>query len=303
MNVPRWIFANIIYDKLKSGRSLPLYLRNHTEDTGAYVRKIIGLAAPARSGKDTVAAMLLAYPGVAAYALADPLKMGCQALFGLTDEETWADALKEQKLDDWARSPREFFQQVGTEWMRVFNSDHWLMRAERAIEPQPQSAQPLAQATLSEADAPIRLAAQAFFGFTEQQTWDPHCSRQIDPFWQVTPEDTFAFISQKAVELDRDYLLKRALRPVMRPKPLPFLPAQINTIVIKDIRFENEASFLRSHNGVIWHVRRPDALRVNAHSSESGIQQNEQDILIVNDGTIADLEHKVAKAWATQQSR
>ncbi|MER2298532.1 MAG: deoxynucleotide monophosphate kinase, partial [Pseudomonas sp.] len=45
---------------------------------------IIGLAAVARSGKDTVASMLLEHPEVAAYALADPLKLGCQALFGLT---------------------------------------------------------------------------------------------------------------------------------------------------------------------------------------------------------------------------
>ena len=51
------------------------------------MRTIIGLAALARSGKDTVASMLLKLPGVAAFALADPLKVGCQALFGLTDEE------------------------------------------------------------------------------------------------------------------------------------------------------------------------------------------------------------------------
>ena len=60
------------------------------------MRTIIGLAALARSGKDTVASMLLSIPGVAAFALADPLKLGCQALFGLTDAEAWQDDIKEE---------------------------------------------------------------------------------------------------------------------------------------------------------------------------------------------------------------
>lgn len=57
---------------------------------------IIGLAAVARSGKDTVASMLMEHPEVATYALADPLKAGCQAIFGLSDAEAWSDEAKEK---------------------------------------------------------------------------------------------------------------------------------------------------------------------------------------------------------------
>jgi hypothetical protein len=61
------------------------------------MKKILGLAAKARSGKDTAASILLTHPQVAAYALADPLKAGCQALFALTPEQTWDDTAKRKR--------------------------------------------------------------------------------------------------------------------------------------------------------------------------------------------------------------
>src|SRR5690606_27707081 len=99
--------------------------------TAAFSKRFIGLAAPARSGKDTVANMLLEHDNVAAYALADPLKAACQVLFGLTDEEAWGDDHKELPFDIWGRSPRQFFKRVGSVWCRSNNSALRLQSAER----------------------------------------------------------------------------------------------------------------------------------------------------------------------------
>lgn len=64
--------------------------------------RLIGLAGPARAGKDTVAALLRElWPDAACYAFAQPLKLGCQALFGLSEAETWSDTGKEEPLPDW----------------------------------------------------------------------------------------------------------------------------------------------------------------------------------------------------------
>ncbi|MCF1488363.1 deoxynucleotide monophosphate kinase [Pseudomonas sp. AA27] len=266
------------------------------------MRKIIGLAAPARSGKDTVAAVLLKQPGVAAYALADPLKMGCQALWGLSDEQTWSDDLKEQPIALWQRSPRELFQQVGTEWMRERTADHWLMRAELAINP------PAGRATddgfvvdLNATQAPFRLAAQAFFGFSDAQLWDERLSGQIDPYWSITPRSAVEFLSARALALYSDYAVRRAASTVALSRPLSSLPDEAHTIIIKDIRYENEAAYLRQHNGRIWHIRRPNPQRVNPHSSESGIEIQPQDILIDNDQTIDVLAERVMSAWKMSQ--
>ncbi len=266
------------------------------------MRTIIGLAALARSGKDTVASMLLSYPGVAAYALADPLKLGCQALFGLTEDETWCDDIKEQPIDLWARSPREFFQTVGTEWMRNHNPDHWLIRAEREINP-PAAAQDGTRkaAPAKPEHTPFTLAAQAIFDFTDEQLSDPQLLASQDPTWGLSPAEAIDLLKRHAYALYPDYDTRRAKRPLEQLKPRSKIPADATTVIFKDIRFENEAAFLRHHNGLIWHIVRPNLPKVNAHSSEHGIAQAPGDLLITNAGSLDDLQAAVQHAW--QQSK
>ncbi|BBI43202.1 deoxynucleotide monophosphate kinase [Pseudomonas syringae] len=267
------------------------------------MRTIIGLAALARSGKDTVASMLLSFPEVAAFALADPLKTGCQALFGLTEAETWQDDLKETSIELWGKSPREFFQTVGTEWMRHHNSDHWLMRAAREINPPDHLSTPSALPDLNAPDAPFRLAAQAFFDFSYHQMWNAPASTVRDEYWGLSPDDAVELLKKYAYELFPSFDAIRSNRPVEQPLRRSQIPAGTQTIIIKDIRFENEAAFLRAHNGEIWHISRPDQPKVNAHSSELGVAHKSGDLHLVNDGSLADLERMVAKAWSAHADR
>lgn len=261
------------------------------------MRTMIGLAALARSGKDTVASILLTYPGVAAFALADPLKVGCQALFGLTDEETWRDDLKEKTIELWGRSPREFFQTVGTEWMRHHNADHWLMRADREINPPAGTKNPPFPANLASPDAPFALAAQAFFDFTNDQVWNRASATIKDEAWGLTPHEAIELLKRHAYAMFPDYDLRRAARQTTLLKPRGQVPRTAKTIIFKDIRFENEAAFLRAHHGEIWHITRPNLLKVKAHSSEHGISQAPEDILLENNGSLEDLKALVEHVW------
>lgn len=61
------------------------------------------------------------------------------------------------------------------------------------------------------------------------------------------------------------------------------------SMVIPDVRFENEANFIRENNGEIWVITRPRTLTVNEHISEAGITIQPEDTLIHNGGTINDL--------------
>lgn len=63
--------------------------------------------------------------------------------------------------------------------------------------------------------------------------------------------------------------------------------------VISDLRFENEATWLRQRGGVVVHIQRPNAEAVRAHSSEAGIAIHDHDLVIHNDGDLTDL-----RAWA-----
>ena len=66
-------------------------------------------------------------------------------------------------------------------------------------------------------------------------------------------------------------------------------------MVIPDVRFENEAAWIRKHGGWIIHVIRPEAKAVEAHASEDGIEIQDTDAQILNSGTLEDLQLSVRK--------
>lgn len=59
--------------------------------------------------------------------------------------------------------------------------------------------------------------------------------------------------------------------------------------VISDLRFENEADFVRKRGGIVIHLLRPDAIEVSPHVSETGIGIQDNDMVLHNDGAIEDL--------------
>lgn len=64
-------------------------------------------------------------------------------------------------------------------------------------------------------------------------------------------------------------------------------------IVISDVRFEDEAAFVRQCGGVLVHILRPDAPPVRAHASEAGVAIGDNDLTIHNDGDLAEFIVKV----------
>lgn len=68
-------------------------------------------------------------------------------------------------------------------------------------------------------------------------------------------------------------------------------------VVVADVRFENEAAMIRQAGGQVWHVRRPLADEAGVqHKSEAGIAAADGDRIVVNDGTVEQLRHKVFAA-------
>lgn len=64
-------------------------------------------------------------------------------------------------------------------------------------------------------------------------------------------------------------------------------------MVISDVRFPNEAEWIRKIGGRIIHVHRRDAPPVEAHSSEGGVSFTDNDRLLDNSGTLDELRTKV----------
>ena len=58
---------------------------------------------------------------------------------------------------------------------------------------------------------------------------------------------------------------------------------ELSGFIVRDVRFENEASWVRKKGGVIVHIQRPDAQPVTPHCSEAGIAIHDNDFVIHND--------------------
>lgn len=69
--------------------------------------------------------------------------------------------------------------------------------------------------------------------------------------------------------------------------------------VVSDVRFANEAAWVRAQGGVVWRVERPGLASVRAHVSEA--QDFEADAVIDNNGTVQQLYKTVdALLWMHQ---
>ncbi|MBH8610515.1 deoxynucleotide monophosphate kinase [Pseudomonas mohnii] len=73
--------------------------------------------------------------------------------------------------------------------------------------------------------------------------------------------------------------------------------------VVSDLRFENEAEFIRQRGGVVIHIQRVSVGAVAPHRSEDGIWGAKGDWFLPNDGTIEDLKTNLNKIVDTLHTR
>lgn len=59
--------------------------------------------------------------------------------------------------------------------------------------------------------------------------------------------------------------------------------------VVSDVRFENEARWIREQGGVVLHIVRTDADTVASHASEAGVFAAYDDVVVDNNGSLASL--------------
>lgn len=59
-------------------------------------------------------------------------------------------------------------------------------------------------------------------------------------------------------------------------------------VVFDDVRFDNEADFIRDQGGLIIHLMRPSSV-VDDHESERGVKFVEGDALVINEGSLDQL--------------
>jgi hypothetical protein len=74
-------------------------------------------------------------------------------------------------------------------------------------------------------------------------------------------------------------------------------------VIIRDVRFENEAQWVRSQGGIVVHIIRPDAQPVNAHISETPLRLGIKDATVHNTGSIEDFHSELRTLMIYLQRR
>jgi len=68
-------------------------------------------------------------------------------------------------------------------------------------------------------------------------------------------------------------------------------------MVIADVRFENEAKWIRATGGLVIHIRRTNVQQVKPHVSEFGVAIEPTDVCISNNGTLEQLHAAVSEMF------
>jgi hypothetical protein len=114
----------------------------------------------------------------------------------------------------------------------------------------------------------------------------------FDPFIVPGWECTYRISPRKAYQLfgtEFGRSISQTLWLDLAKRTYETLPTEFTGLVVPDIRFQNEADWIRTAGGTLIHIERNSEIKVASHVSEAGIDWEMQDYLIQNNGTKDDL--------------
>ena len=102
----------------------------------------------------------------------------------------------------------------------------------------------------------------------------------------LSPRDIWIAVGNKMREINETVWLINAINC-----------PQCDTIIISDLRFYNEAEYIRHHGGILVKIARPGMETVTDAAETSLLGYRNWDHVIINDGTLEDLNVDVMDIW------
>ena len=138
------------------------------------------------------------------------------------------------------------------------------------------------------ADA-VKRSLQHAFSLSDDQTWNPDLKEAVIPHLGVTFRRLMQTIATEVFrdQVDCDIWLRAAMQSMIAAVESR---DWFSGFVVTDVRFENEAAFIRRLGGTVVHIERPNSGIGSTHSSEAGIAFCAGDLRLRNDGSLSDLE-------------
>jgi hypothetical protein len=134
---------------------------------------------------------------------------------------------------------------------------------------------------------PIKAANDILFGFSKEQR---ELKEEVDPRWGISPRWADQQLGTEfGRNIDPDIWVKRLWERIEEYKDLD--PFKISTVIVSDLRFRNEAEFIRSKDGLLIYVYGHDYFEHgDPHQSENDLKGWEDwDYKIPNTGSLDDL--------------
>lgn len=140
---------------------------------------------------------------------------------------------------------------------------------------------------------PLRDTCRALYGWSHKQMTDRDLKETPDPFWGISPRTGLRKVGKELVRdnLGEDHWVK------LMELGLNHALDYTSRIVIPDVRFQNEAAFIKKFGGVLWKIDRPGFSDKEAvHESERNLlDYTGWDLIINNNDTQEKLEWFVNK--------
>lgn len=147
----------------------------------------------------------------------------------------------------------------------------------------------------------IKYALVPMFGFTYEDLHDQYLKEIVNDFWGISPREAMQAFGEHNAEKLKEILPNLNLGNSGRLWVRNFEKCLIDNkhnIVISDIRHVEEAKAVKKAGGYIINIHNP-RIKMNEefrkHASESRINNIRYDCMIINSGTISELEEVAIK--------
>lgn len=148
------------------------------------------------------------------------------------------------------------------------------------------------------ADA-LKEIGMNIFGFSEKQMYEQEEKEKVDPFWNISTRAWNQHIGTLLRTQYREDVWIKLMEKYIQTH------ANCSFFIIPDVRYDNEAEFIRKQGGLVIQVNRAVDNSVDSvvrnHSSEHGISYNKISLTVDNTKTLSELYEQLDKLIAEIQ--
>jgi len=136
---------------------------------------------------------------------------------------------------------------------------------------------------------PLKDACKILFNFSNDQVYHPVIKEEIDERWKKSPRQILQWLGTDILRthINQDFLIMNMKQRMDS--------SNADYIIISDVRFDNEAEFIRSLGGKIVKIERPNIKTTihSDHASEKGISPDLIDAIVENNTSIEEFQTRI----------